>query len=130
MARATSALYYALFHHLAWTSANLLIGGAGAARSRPAWRQVYRALDHGAVRTACRNTEGMAIFPRQIADFAEAFVVMQERRHLADYDPFERFAKSQVVEDISLVGGAIAGFDCMSTKDRRAFCAYVLFKRR
>ena len=33
-------------------------------------------------------------------DFAETFVSLQRRRHLADYDPDFPFSKSEVIEDI------------------------------
>ena len=49
--RAVSTTYYALFHCLATCCADMIVGGAGADRSEPAWRQAYRALDHGPVRT-------------------------------------------------------------------------------
>ena len=44
MRRAVSTTYYALFHCMAAAGADLLVGGPGANRSRPAWRQAYRAL--------------------------------------------------------------------------------------
>ena len=49
--RAVSTAYYAMFHCLAGTAADLLIGGS---RSE-AWHQVYRALEHGSAKGACRN---------------------------------------------------------------------------
>jgi calcineurin-like phosphoesterase len=55
---------------------------------------------------------------------------MQEKRHLADYDPFETFKKSVVVQDIATVKQTIIDFNAVPTKDRRAFCAFVVFKRR
>ena len=49
--RAVSTAYYALFHCLAATAADLL---TGSSRS-PEWHQVYRALEHGKARSACRQ---------------------------------------------------------------------------
>ena len=48
--RAISTAYYALFHTLAGNCANLLVGGRASTRTRQAWRQLYRALDHGQVK--------------------------------------------------------------------------------
>jgi hypothetical protein len=79
---------------------------------------------------ACRHREIISRFPKEIEDFANAFVAMQEKRHLADYDPHERFSKSEVLADIAVVRQAVSEFEKAVTKDRRAFCAYVLFKRR
>ncbi len=128
--RATSSAYYALFHHLARDCADLLIGGTGAERSKHAWGQVYRSLEHGPVRDRCKNRSMMKKFPNSIENFANIFVTMQEKRHDADYDPFKAFVKSAVLSDIALVESVLATFSSAPVRDRRAFCAYVLFKDR
>lgn len=128
--RAVSSTYYALFHCLARDSADLLVGGSGADRSKPAWAQVYRAVNHGQAKDACRNGQMIQKFPKKVEDFANLFVTMQKKRHSADYDPFERFTKSEVVQDIATVRSALAAFRTVPTKDRRAFCTYLLFKTR
>ena len=48
--RAVSTTYYALFHCLAACYADTIVGGPGAKRSKPAWRQAYRALNHGSAK--------------------------------------------------------------------------------
>ena len=128
--RAVSGAYYALFHCLARECADLLIGGGNADRSQEAWRQVYRSLEHVACKERCKHKEMIRRFPKGIEDFANAFVTLQDKRHSADYDPFARFVKSSVLADIELVEQALIDFKAESIKDRRAFCAYVLFKKR
>jgi len=128
--RAVSSAYYALFHCLARTSADLLVGGAGAEKSKNAWRQVYRALEHGSAKAACSDRLVIASFPAQIADFGNTFVSLQIKRHEADYDPFARLTKSVVVEDIASARRVIGAFSVASAKDRRAFRTFVLFKKR
>lgn len=128
--RAVSGAYYALFHCLARECADLLIGGGSADRSREAWRQVYRSLEHIACKERCKKKDMVKKFPKGIEDFANAFVTLQDKRHSADYDPFANFVKSSVLADIELAKQAIADFKAESAKDRRAFCAYVLFKKR
>jgi hypothetical protein len=115
---------------LAKCCADTLIGGQNAARSKPAWRQVYRALDHGHAKGQCSNSKIMKKFPKEIEDFGSWFVAMQIKRHEADYDPFHRTAKSEVLSDISAVESAIESFLSVNAKDRRAFSAYVLLKSR
>ena len=127
--RAVSACYYALFHCIAKECANLLIGGTGADRSNEAWRQVYRALEHNHAKGQCEKVSGKG-FPQEIEDFASAFVTMQKKRHDADYDPFARFVKSSVQTDILLAEGAVNSLMSAPKKDRRAFCAWVLLKKR
>jgi len=65
-----------------------------------------------------------------IRGFADAFVKMQEQRHDADYDPFYRVTKSEVLVDIQSCRVVMADFLTSPTQDRRAFCAYVLLKDR
>ena len=127
--RAVSSCYYALFHCLARECANLLIGGDGSDRSDEAWRQVYRSLEHTAAKDRCKHNM-IHKFPKPIEDFANTFVTMQDKRHQADYDPSARFVKSSVEFDIVLVEQAIKNFKSANVKDRRAFCAYVLLKKR
>lgn len=127
--RATSAAYYALFHCLARECANLLIGVNKSNISSQAWRQVYRALDHNTVVNQCKN-ETIKKFPKEIEDFANQFTSMQKKRHSADYDPFTKFVKSEVIADIQLTENAITLFESAPKLDRRAFCAFVLLKRR
>lgn len=128
--RAVSTAYYAMFHCLARNCADQLIGGRNAARSNPAWRQVYRALDHGAARRACERPHVISKFPKGIEDFANIFSSLQEKRHIADYDPDEKFYKSSATLDIDAAEDAIRRFEAEGIKDRRAFAALVLFKRR
>ncbi len=71
--RAVSTTYYALFHCLATSNANMLVGGPGARRSQPAWRQTYRALQHGTARQRCEHQGIIIKFPDEIQDFAERF---------------------------------------------------------
>ncbi len=128
--RATSTAYYALFHTLAKSCADLMIGGPGATKSKPAWQQVYRALDHRAIKSACQNKDIITQFPQQIQDFANMFVQMQEKRHRADYDPHEKSYKSTVTADVQAVEAIMTDFGRAPLKDRRAFAAWVLFKKR
>lgn len=94
--RATSTAYYAMFHCLARTGADLLIGGLNSQRSEPAWSQTYRALEHGFAKSQCKNNEVLRKFPKAIEDFANAFVTLQEKRHNSDYNPLATFSKSTV----------------------------------
>lgn len=127
--RATSTTYYAVFHYLARSCADYMVGTDSKTRSQPAWRQVYRALEHGFTKGACKDGT-IKKFPKEIEDFANIFVEMQEKRHSADYDPYAKFTRSEVLQDVSRVEAVIAGFKKVSIQDRRAFCAHVLFKKR
>src|ERR1019366_6311415 len=104
--RAVSTAYYALFHALARQCADLLTG-VGQDRSDPAWTQVYRSLEHGVARNACKAAANTG-FPNGIVNFADTFVSMQEERRSADYDPDGRYTRPDVMLLISNAEQAIA----------------------
>ncbi len=128
--RAVSTIYYALFHTITKSGADLLVGTQGADRSLPAWRQVYRAFDHGVIKSSCGNARVMSKFPSEIQDFANFFLETQQKRHDADYDPTEKFYKSDVLSLIDDAKKNIKKFKGCSSKDRQAFVALVLLKNR
>jgi len=126
--RAASTVYYALFHFVARECADLLIGGNSAARSKPAWVQTYRALEHGYCRAQCENAGVIKKFPKAIEDFASVFVELQRRRHIADYDPAAKFSKPAIIRDADFAEKAMKEFRSVPKADRRAFCAWVLLR--
>ena len=127
--RAVSTTYYALFHCLATCCADMIVGGAGADRSEPAWRQAYRALDHGSAKQRCRKAK-VREFPNEIQDLANLFVDMQKKRHSADYDPEAAFSKLDVIQGINEAEDVIRSFSRAPRRDRRAFAVYLLFDSR
>ena len=116
--RAVSTAYYAMFHALCRNSADCLVGTAGADRSEPAWRQMYRSIEHGFAKAQCGNKQVVKRFPSGIQAFAANFVELQKKRHEADYDP-----ASQYKLGIKRLGEA-------PMKDRRAFAVWVAVKAR
>lgn len=125
--RALSTAYYALFHTLARCCADVVIGTNS--QTRKAWQQVYRALDHNFAKNACQHGN-ISRFPQEIQDFANAFVTLQSKRHSADYDPYSKIYKSQVLVDLANAETVIGGFESAPAKHRRAFAAWVLLKQR
>lgn len=127
--RAVSTAYYALFHCLAASCADLLVGGSGADRSKPAWEQTYRALEHGIVRRRCQAAT-IREFPPVIQEFAHVFLDLQRKRNQADYASAGDFPKRIVLQNISDAADAIARFQQAPAKDRRAFAVYLLLNLR
>ena len=128
--RAVSSAYYALFHALCWTCADSFVGGTGADRSNPAWRQVYRAVDHGFARSQFKNSKVMVRFPQAIQDFGNLFVDLQAERHSADYDPHHRSNRSDVLAFIATAESALGALKATALRDRRALAAWVMLKDR
>ena len=122
---AVRCAYYALFHMLSKQCADFFAGEDPNQRSRPAWVQAYRGLQHGMVRNRCGNSNYIIRFPTEIRSFAEKFVQLQKLRHSADYDPEARFVIESVLTAIEDAASAMAAFEIVSEKDRRAFAVYV-----
>lgn len=108
----------------------MLVGGPNAAKSRHAWRQVYRALEHGFAKNACKNRTIVSKFPKPIEDFANTFLAMQIKRHSADYDPATRYVRSIVMQDIDTAKTVVEAYLGADRKDRLAFAIHILFKTR
>ena len=128
--RAVSDAYYAMFHTLAACCANLLIGTGYAARRRPEWRQIYRALEHGHTRRQCSNNAALAQYPMAIRRFGGHFSDTQRLRHMADYDPDATFTRDGVLQLIDETERIIAEFNAAPADRRRAFAVHVLFRTR
>ena len=125
--RAISTAYYALFHAIAKDAANLLVG-VGAARPQEAWVQVYRALQHGAAKTACEGVRNLN-FPTAMKRCADAFVTLQQKRHDADYDPTRRGLRTDAVAAIVMAEAAIVCLRSSPKPERRAFAVFLLFQK-
>lgn len=81
-------------------------------------------------RNACKNQKIVTKFPEAIKRFSDTFIIMQEKRHSADYEPNSDLCKSEVLQDIADVEATIKRFTNVPAPDRRAFAALVLFKNR
>ena len=130
LCRAVSCAYYAMFHALAGCCADMVVGATRARRNQEAWRRTYRALEHGYAKNQCANARMLGRFPEDIQRFGELFIHMQRRRHTADYDPEANFYRSEVARFIDHTEGAIAGFEDVDARDRRAFAVFVLLRNR
>ncbi len=122
--RSVSTAYYALFHALARDAADLLVGTDAA---RPEWVRVYRALDHGQARTACRIVRSG---DGTLAPVAATFLALQDARHDADYDPVVRLDRSGALRLCDRAAEALADLRQASRPDRRTFAVALLFRER
>ena len=91
--RAISSAYYALFHALATSNADVLIGPPQDQKTAEAWTRVYRSLNHGPARQILRRHRQEFSQGSQI--FADTFSDLQNQRHSADYDPTAVFTGNQ-----------------------------------
>ena len=126
--KAVSAAYYAVFHALAKSNADTLIGVSAQFRSLPAWTQTYRALDHGPAKN--RIQSGLNEFAPAIRSFGSAFIILQDERHRADYDPDAEFTRFDTIRLIDRAEVVIIGFEAAEPTQRKSFAAQVLFRSR
>jgi len=138
--RAISNAYYALFHAVTAEAADDLVGRTH--RHTPRYQLVYRSVEHKSLLRLCEDI-GKTTLPARYSDyeppggfgpdlqfFADAVVDLQEKRHLADYDPLFRVTKSDAILAVEKGRAALARFSAASRIPRRAFLCLVLFSPR
>ena len=126
--RSVSTAYYALFHAVAKGGCQLLVG-VGPVRAGKAWSHAYRGLEHGFTKNACREVTKLG-FPNGIQHCASAFILLQEARHNADYDPRTKLTRAEALQWVARAEAAMAGLRSAPRRDRRAFAIQVLLKKR
>ena len=126
--RAVSTAYYALFHALASSNADCLVGTLHDPLSEHAWSRVYRGLNHNAARRSLLQDSGL--FSPQIKQFASAFAQLQDLRHQADYDPNKIFTLDEVLDWIDLAEAAIESFMQADPDERKMVAIQSLIGRR
>ena len=126
--RAVSTAYYAMFHALASSNADCLVGAPHGALGEHAWSRCYRGLNHGPAR---RNLlQDQQLFSPQIEHFAVVFSQLQDQRHSADYDPGKSFTLTEVMAWIDLAEEGIEAFMLANADERRMVAVQTLIARR
>ncbi len=124
--RAVSCTYYAMFHTLAASNANTLIGASPADQQRWSWQQTYRAADHRPTRNKLSRASLGGRFPIPIRNFGETFADAQQARHSADYNPHSQFHETDVNDLIDRVEIAISAFNQTPDEIRRDLAIHIL----
>ena len=127
LCRAQSAAYYALFHELCFQCAGSLLGFTAAAQQEPKWVGLYRKLAHGDAKKRCQKRAVITAISPIIVGPATLFAALQEKRHLADYDPAHRPLKGAVLRDIEQAEIAIDQLKALPEAKRREFALFLLY---
>lgn len=126
--RAVSTAYYAMFHALASSNADCLVGIPHDPLTEHAWSRIYRGLNHNAAK---RNlSQDRSLFSPRIRHFTEIFSQLQDQRHLADYDPNTTFTISETLALIDLAEAAIESFMQTNADERKVVAIQSLIGRR
>lgn len=126
--RAISTAYYAVFHALAASNAELIGGLPQSDMSSLAWERVYRRLDHGRAQNNLRAI--LTQLSPNGENFVSTFIDLQKLRQDADYDPNAVISLSDTLNMIAQAETAITDFAQLSEEERRFLAAQSLFDRR
>ena len=117
-----------MFHALASSNADCLIGTPNDSLSEHAWSRLYRGLNHD---TAKRNLQqDQSLFSPAIRHFADTFAQLQDQRHLADYEHSKVFTLSESLTWIDQAEDAIRNFMQTSAQERKMVAIQSLIRRR
>lgn len=126
--RAISSAYYAVFHALARTCADELIGSTRT--NADAWVRVYRALDHQQAKKAL-SSQAVLDLHASIATFGLSFVALQDQRLIADYDPRPfPHGRKETLAYVNQARTAVAALDAAPSESKRSLASYALFRSR
>jgi len=138
--RAISAAYYALFHFTLTQASDEFVGARN--RATPQYALVDRSISHAGLRDQCvlvtkttipdrlKPFVPLAGFGRDMRMFATVLPELQDKRHLADYDPSANFLRSEAESMIALAARGMARFASADAAERRVFLALLLFPAR
>lgn len=126
--RAISTAYYAMFHALCSSNANLVAGLSTDPPTREAWTRTYRSLDHRPASNRLAGTRRLA--DPAVRQFAIAFALLQEHRLTADYDPHSKFLRNEVSDLIDIAETATTALMSTTPTVRRPLAAMVLLRER
>lgn len=136
--RAVSTAYYAIFHAALRFATDELVGENFVQTAR--YKLIYRSFNHKHMKDACDDVRrgnkkskealGKANSDVAIRTFCEAFIILQERRHLADYDPVDAPHFSDAKDLVSLAELSIQELQVAGSEDRRNFLAYLMVSVR
>lgn len=128
--RAINAAYYAMFHCLSESCTKFMAGEYDVASNADEWMQVYRALDHGAIRARTGNGNNLNGFSNDTRAFIAVLLKLQRARSEADYNPRATFRALDVEDDISDATIAMALFNDVGDREKWKLAILVIFNAR
>ena len=135
-----STSYYAVFHFIVQAGAERFIGSA--ARGSAAYGLLYRSFNHGRMRAVCAAVNvarlsptyqqqlGRASVSADMRAFAAVFPILQDARHLADYDPAVAFTPADASDRANEAASAMATFGRVLPEEQADVLALMLANPR
>lgn len=125
--RAISTAYYAMFHALAASNADLIVGPRTQANQSD-WTTTYRSLRHFRAENPLYGWPHL--FSQPIQNFAVVIAGIKRQRENADYNPNATFVQTQVITWIDRAQRAIIDFNAASPQERSMVAAATLAGQR
>lgn len=126
--RAISTAYYAIFHALTASNADLIAGTPQSAITTHAWERVYRRLEHGRARN---NLNADRYLLSSAGDqFVRTFIEAQRERLTADYNPNAPVSLSNARNAVRQAEAALRNLPQLPEDERRFLAAQSLFDNR
>jgi len=123
--RAVSTAYYAVFHALAKLCADEMLED----RRSSEYERIYRALDHGTLKTAF-NSQPLSQIP-EIKTIGNRAVMLRSERNRSDYLPSQHlYTKTQCLDLVRSARIAVAALGRWSDEHRRTLAVHLLSKNR
>jgi hypothetical protein len=126
--RAVATAYYAVFHAVATICAEELVGATAP------WEHftpIYRALDHSRAKKLFEQDRSGAHFGKEVAAIGQTFILLQEQRHTADYDP-EPFSlgRRETLDLIDRARQAVQATRAIPAQKRRLLAVHLIARPR
>jgi hypothetical protein len=138
--RAVSTAYYAVFHKILLAAAERFMGPG--TESTAGYSLLYRSFDHRHMKTICEHLNAPTMKKTmqtnlrrttvsvEMRHFARNFSLLQEQRHLADYDPRAAHETSAVSNLVDLAEIAIRAFDSAPPEEQADILALLMVRPR
>ena len=105
--RAVSTAYYAMYDALCSVCATEIVGPRALPTPSDIWRDVYRSVEHVAVKKHLESGVKTSAYGADLSRFAKAFSKLQQQRHDADYNPQFRIGRAATLRLIAEARDAI-----------------------
>ena len=125
--RAVSTAYYAMFHALTTSNADLIVGPLTPSNESD-WIATYRSLRHYRAENPLHGWPHL--FSQPIQDFAVVIGTTKRWREDADYNPAATFVQHEVIIGIDRAEQAIINFNAASPQERAMVAIATLAGRR
>ncbi|GAB5447304.1 hypothetical protein [Gymnodinialimonas sp.] len=128
--RATSDLYFALFHGVCAALVEQIEFDEESSTFRDVFMAIYRQVDHGRLeKNARRVGQNDPKFSEPFASFSKQITAMKNKREKADYDPLAQLKLSTVTSDLQTVETTLDRFWSAPELDRARFAVFVAVRR-